>query len=386
MSANNTTHRPFFDGKLNGFWDSIKNSPYPLHYTLRWPWYFKNPSVRNHSGIKPKKDSCNFLEAGQKNDLKLLFAGDIMVLNGDKPPVLSPKLCNLISSSDLFIANLEAPLGKHKPVSDKKYAFRFHMPLEFLLNIQKQTGLPFQKWVLTNANNHSGDMGIDGFNTSIHLLEALGVHHVGHRDFTSPFRIIETQGLKIAVAGWTHWLNRDLNSTTQPVIDPSDIYRADINNFKQKNDIDFVIGLPHWEFEFQHFPKKKTRKSGERFSQIGFDLLVGSHPHVLQPYEIFDDKYCFYSLGNFCGLGVAKPVKIIPLLELNLAKSLETNAKTLISSFKIHYFYQRHHGDTISIVPLDEMSNDVKLLAESRINKVMERKNLQHKNKLRQAC
>ena len=386
MSANDTKHRPFFDGKLNGLWDSIKNSPYPLHYTLRWPWYFKNPSVRNHSGIKIKSDSFNTFVPIKKGDIKLLFAGDIMVLNGDKPPVLSPKLCNLISSSDLFIANLEAPLGNHKPVSDKKYAFRFHMPVEFLLNIQKQIGLPFKKWVLTNANNHSGDMGVDGFNTSIHLLEALGVNHVGHRDFTSPFRIIETQGIKIAVAGWTHWLNRDLNSTVQPVINPSDINHTDINRFKQENAVDFVIGLPHWEFEFQHFPKTNTRKSGIIFLQIGFDLLVGSHPHVLQPYEIFDDKYCFYSLGNFCGLGVAKPVKIIPLLELHLTKSMDTDTKTSISSFKIHYFYQHHHGDTISIVPLEEMSCDVKLAAETRINKVMERKDLQSDNRWRQAC
>lgn len=376
MNTKNTTHRPFFDGKFKGLWDSIKNSPYPLHYTLRWPWYFKNPSVRNHSGMQPNNDKYNIsisdcTDKGHENSLKLLFAGDIMVLNGDKAPVLCTELCDLISSSNLFIANLEAPLGDHKPVLDKKYAFRFHMPREFLLDIQQQIGLPFEQWVLTNANNHSGDMGIDGFNTSINLLESLGVNHVGHRDFTSPFRIIENNGFRISVAGWTHWLNRDLNTGIQPVITPSDIHNVDVNHFKQQNNLDFVIGLPHWEFEFQHFPRKGTRTLGKNFSEIGFDLLVGSHPHVLQPYERFSDTFCFYSLGNFCGLGVAKPVKIIPILELNLVKS--ENEEASVKNFSIHYFYQLHQGDSISIVPLEEVPCDVKSLAESRISKVMKR-------------
>jgi hypothetical protein len=373
MKTINNKHTPFADGKFKGLWDSIQNSPYPWHYTLRWPWYFKYPSTRNHSGLKPLPDQYGDNEPLKEptgEHLRLTFAGDIMVLNGDAPPILCEPLRKLIRDSDLFIANLEAPLGAHAPDPDKRNTFRFHMPQAFLENIQQQIGLDFSRWVLTNANNHSGDAGLEGFNQSISLLESFGVKHLGHKTFTNPFRIVEHNGFKLGFSGWTHWLNRDMCGQ-QPVLSGVDMNATSPSDFKTANELDFMIGLPHWEFEFQHFPRRKTRRLAQSFLSRGFDLLVGSHPHVLQPWELFNDKPCFYALGNFCGLGIARPVKIIPLLEVQLYRAAKSS-ETQIRSFQLHYFYQLHENNEIKIVPLKDIPPDLLQSATQQLSKVVQ--------------
>lgn len=371
MNNPKSKHTPFADGKFKGLFESIRNSPYPLHYTLRWPWFFKYPSLYRHSKIKSKPDVYGKAENGKIFDgVRLIFAGDIMVLNGDEPPVLCNELCELISGSDFFVANLEAPLGEQKSNPEKRNTFKFHMPKSFFDNIQKQIGLNYSRWVIGNANNHSGDAGVDGFNKSIEILNNLGVQHLGHRSYTDPFRIIRFKGFKLGFSAWTHWINRDMHSEQQPVISDCDMNEFSVSNYKKNCGLDFVVGLPHWEYEFQHFPRNKTRQLASRFMNNGFDILVGSHPHVMQPYEYFDSKLCFYSLGNFCGLGVAKPVKIIPLLEVHICRN-STTGSTYVKHFKYHYFYQLNNQMGVEIVPLKDISENLLRPAVERISKVI---------------
>ena len=74
---------------------------------------------------------------------------------------------------------------------------------------------------------------------------------------------------------------------------------------KKSYQLNSLIGLPHWEYEFQHFPKMKTRDIAKKLiDQMGFNLLLGAHPHTLQPMEWFQQGICLYSIGNFCGLGI----------------------------------------------------------------------------------
>ncbi len=297
--------------------------------------------------------------------IRLVVAGDIMVLNGDRVPQLCPELRGLIGSSDLFIANLETPVGLHARNPDKKYTFRFHMPKQVLMDIQAQTELPFDRWLLSNANNHSGDAGVDGFLESIRILDELGVRHLGYRSNDGAIKIIEHGNFRLGLMAWTQWLNRDVFENEQPVLTKADALGIRSGSKRDLN-LDFMIGLPHWEFEFQHFPGKKTRRQARNMLSSEFDLLLGSHPHVLQPYEKFGEKYCFYALGNFCGLGVAWPVKIIPILEITLGRGIDTR----IISFKLHYFHQVEHDNAIKIVPLMDMPTRVRSRALERISKV----------------
>lgn len=369
-----TQHRPFMDGKFKGLLDSIRHSPYPLHYTLRWPLYFYSPSARNRSGLKPlpaRFEHPNAASIPPDETVKLLFGGDIMVLNGDRPPSLCPALRNLIGASDLFVASLEAPIGAHDPQPDIRYTFKFHMPLAFLEAIRQQTDLPFDKWVLTTANNHAGDVGADGFEQSIRTLEDAGVRHVGLTGGDDPYRTISAKGMNLGFAAWTHWLNRDLGAANGALTTQHGIAERFAPTEKARAGVDFLIGLPHWEYEFQHFPQRSTRRLAKRLLAQGADLIVGSHPHVLQPYEKTGNGYCFYSLGNFCGLGIAWPAKIISLLEVHVARTGAKQAASIVR-FQLHHFYQLHRDDGIEIVAFDDVPESLRARAVKRVARVVD--------------
>ena len=357
------------DGKFRGVWETFRTSPYPLHYALRWPFYFQRPSVRNHTGLVSRSASLELHplpDSAGTDRATLLFAGDIMVLNGDAPPHLCDSLRRLIGRADLFVANLEAPLGAHAQRPDILYSFRFHMPFDFLAGIQRQVALPFRQWALTVANNHSGDAGPDGFSQSIDLLDSLQVNHVGWKP--GPLRrTVAVNGLRIGLVNWTHWENLPLQADAAVV--PYTTRDLGDRGLPGK-DVDFTIGLPHWEYEFQHFPRRETRRLAHRLLQDELDLIVGSHPHVLQPYEMLGDKLCFYSLGNFCGLGIAWPVKIITLLEAVLFRDGLTG-KTRLSRFQYHHFYQYHRDDEIFIVAFDDLPQEIRTRADNRIDAVI---------------
>ena len=99
-----------------------------------------------------------------------------------------------------------------------------------------------------------------------------------------------------------------------------------------------------------------------------FDLLLGSHTHVLQPCEWIGEAPCFYMLGNFCGLGIAWPVKIIPLLELEISRDAASGVA--VTAYRLHYFHQVDGEHETAIVPLSEMPPEVVERARARISKV----------------
>lgn len=66
-----------------------------------------------------------------------------------------------------------------------------------------------------------------------------------------------------------------------------------------KKQVDKVVLLPHWGYEFVTIPPYGVTQEAKLFIDAGADLIVGSHPHVLQGYEQYCGKYIFYSLGNF---------------------------------------------------------------------------------------
>lgn len=349
---------------------SLRNSPYPLHYTLRWPWYFHHPSVRNGSGLRPLPDrwrSDTAPERDRGDVLRLVVAGDIMVLNGDRTPVLCPELCRLVGSADYFVANLEAPVGAHAPDPDKRYTFLFHMARDVLLGIQAQLGLPFDRWLLGNANNHSADAGLDGFESSYAILDGLGVRHLGLDTDDGRLRVIEHAGMRIGVMAWTQWMNCQVAEVEDRVLWYDDARRLG-PEIKAREQLDLLVGMPHWDYEFQHFPARRTRAQARALVDAGFDLLLGSHTHVLQPCEWIGTAPCFYMLGNFCGLGIAWPVKIIPLLELEISRDAASGVA--VTAYRLHYFHQVDGERETAIMPLSEMPTAVVERARQRISKV----------------
>jgi len=323
--------------------------------------------------LTPKPIEYQFIDTNEGDYLRLIFFGDIMLTQKDMVPRLHPEVREVINSADYFIGNCEAPVGRHDLNPTSKYGLIYHMPKLFLTGIMEQLSLTPSQWILSVANNHAGDKGKEAFFTGVEVLHDIGVTPVGQfSNYDLPISIINTQhNLKFAVAAWTHWMNCEVFSESAGAGRIEHINRAQWSAVKSHYGIDLLVGLPHWEFEFQHFPKYKTRDTArDLIENSGFDLLVGAHPHTLQPLDWFTRGICAYSLGNFCGLGLAWPVRLVPLLETHIGCKEHNKGKIL--GYKLHYFVQINQNDRMDILPMDAVPELLKMKLLKRLKLVFQ--------------
>jgi poly-gamma-glutamate capsule biosynthesis protein CapA/YwtB (metallophosphatase superfamily) len=246
-------------------------------------------------------------------DLKLLFIGDIMghdsqiasAFNKDSGrydytdvfKYISP----LILEADIAIANLEVTLAG-PPY--KGYP-RFSSPVELAAAGQK-AGIG----VMVTANNHSVDRGLDGINRTISSLDSLGIMHTGtyrsvaEREAQVP-HIVEKNGFRLALLNYTYGTN-GISIPTPAVVDliDKDVMAADIDSAKAAC-VDGIIVFIHWGAEYDTLPGKSQIELAGWLKDKGVNLIIGSHPHVIQQMEIDSsevsggDRLVAYSLGNF---------------------------------------------------------------------------------------
>lgn len=345
-------------------------SPYPWHYNLRWPFYYRYPSIKQHIHLSKMPLKINCPRSNDKNFLKLLFCGDIMVMQGDVIPILHDKICQLISSADILIGNCEAPVGYHKRNPNAHYKFNFFMPSEYLAAIIKQTNLPASKWYLSTANNHTGDVNYQATLDNFQILKDMKITPLGRwQSNILPLTIFELKNVRFGIIAWTDWMNCEIF----PENDPGAFRRKHIENIdwlsvKKQLYLNRLIAFPHWEYEFQHYPHLSSQFFAKKLLlNQGVDLLVGVHTHTLQPVENFGNKLCFYNLGNFCGLGIAWPVRMVPLLEIYF--DLCTGN---FSGYHLHIFAQVNSDNRVDILPLTLAPAKLQLNIINRLNLLYE--------------
>jgi hypothetical protein len=241
--------------------------------------------------------------------LSLLFLGDIMQHDSQiadayhsNTGTYNYKPCfqyvePYIKGVDIAIGNLEVTLAG-KPY--KGYP-QFSAPDELAAGL-KDIGMD----VLVTANNHCVDRGRQGLERTIDLLDRFGILHTGtfktqtEKQKTYPL-ILEQTGFKIALLNYTYGTNG------MPVIKPNIVNMLDTGAMRkdlikaENLHPDVVIVFTHWGAEYQSLPSKREIEIAEWCFKHGADIVVGSHPHVVQPMEWRkqENRLLAYSLGNF---------------------------------------------------------------------------------------
>lgn len=153
------------------------------------------------------------------------------------------------------------------------------------------------------ANNHCCDRGARGIRKTIATLDTLGIVHTGafHNDeefIRNEILRVEHQGVKFAFVNYTYGTNGiptpkgcKVNRIDTMVIADA-LKRAVV-------DSDCVIAYMHWGNEYMRQPSRQQRKLAQFLHRNGADLVIGSHPHVIQPYVATEEQITIYSLGNF---------------------------------------------------------------------------------------
>lgn len=240
---------------------------------------------------------------------KILFVGDVMP-GGVLPyqdDFIDGSLLNHVSNFSCRIATLECALGnnggpfdpiKMKDKGKQNIVFSREPDLQILkkLNIN----------VVSLANNHAMDCGLDGLFKMKENLNSLGITSIGagaNLDEARRPAIIDIEGRKIAIIAFQ--LKVPKPWCFYPAADNSaGIYHVSVEDVCSyvrvlKNQFDYVVTMPHWGEEHSYMPTPMCLYCAKQILRAGADLIIGSHPHIINPVVSFNGKKCYFSLGNF---------------------------------------------------------------------------------------
>src|SRR3989344_4679912 len=189
-----------------------------------------------------------------------------------------------LASVDIVVANLEGPItstssvsATSKPGDEFNYTFTFPMSTARLL-------LHHRIGVVNLGNNHIENFGMSGVRSTIAALSDAGVSYFG-----DPLHATVAEGkvggVQLAFVNYNEF-GGDASTT--------------LSQIRNERALGFLpIVYTHWGIEYATTSSAYSRELAHSFVDAGAEMVVGSHPHVVQEHEIYAGKYIHYSLGNF---------------------------------------------------------------------------------------
>jgi len=263
-----------------------------------------NRPVSNHLP-SPTQDSS--LEKEEiDGHLTVAFVGDIMLDRGVKYSVnkkmggdyreLFVKVEDQLKGYDLLFGNLEGPVSDKGSDGGSLYSFRMDPKV---IPVLEEVGFD----IFSVANNHVFNWGQKAFTDTLERLSNAGIDYVGGGlDGPEAYqeKLVEVKGVKIAFLALSEFKDGAVSSTsTQPGI--ALIREAEIKDkvSRARAEADLVVVSFHFGEEYQTKPNDYQQKYAELAMDSGADLVIGSHPHVVQTVGRYKNAYIIYSLGNF---------------------------------------------------------------------------------------
>lgn len=222
-------------------------------------------------------------------------------------------------AADLAVANLEVTFGGTESGNYSGYPV-FNTP-DTLADAIKDSGLNF----LVTANNHAYDTGLYGLKRTAQVLKQKGIDFIGTRESTDApnYAVKEINGIKLGIANFTYetsgqvagrkYLNgaiiaeeaNDLiNSFSYDRIDEFYQDSADMISKMKSDGADYIVFYMHWGNEYKLSPDTWQKTIAQKLSNLGVNMIIGSHPHVIEPVELIRSEdgesttVCIYSVGN----------------------------------------------------------------------------------------
>ena len=262
----------------------------------------------------PGKRSVEVLQPEPTPDtISLMFIGDVM---SHGPQVDAARLANgtydyatcyrylapYIASADICIANMEVPLAGAPYTGYPQFSCPDAMMSQLF-----DAGVD----VFLTSNNHTCDKGAKGIRRTIHVMDSLGIPHVGTYLDSADFQqrnplIVEKNGFRIAVLNYTYGTNGipTPNPFIVNLLDSAAIAR-DVTRARELK-ADYIVVMPHWGIEYERHQNKAQAGYARYMYECGADMVVGGHPHVVQPITLENQnqqgvaqRITAYSLGNF---------------------------------------------------------------------------------------
>ena len=298
----------------------------------RYASLLSDPQRCREENVYPK-------ETADPNEISLVFAGDILFddqyaimakmrqRGGGIAQSISVELLEQMRSADIFMVNNEFPYtDRGEPVPDKTFTFRARPEYAGYLTDMGAD-------IVSLANNHAYDYGEVSLTDTLDVLDGIGMPHVGAgrnlQEASRPLYFVAND-MKIAILSATQIERMDNPSTKGATEDSPGVFRCrEIDLLLQrireaKENSDFVIVFIHWGTESTDEIDWAQEEQAPLIAEAGADLIIGAHPHVLQPIGYCGNVPVVYSLGNF--LFNSKPLDsclVKAVLNENGLKSLQ---------------------------------------------------------------
>ena len=275
-------------------------------------------------------------------------------------------LKDFVKDSDISIGNYETTTNPDLPVAGFP---RFNVPAAYLKDL-KETGFD----IVSTANNHSMDTELDGVFSTMEAAKEAGLDYVGSfKDKSDRILFKEVKGIKLAFLAYTYGCNgrENLIVPREEVenlcyLSDEDQIKKDIGRAKAQG-ADFVIVYPHWGIEYQSMPNEAQISLGRKMIDWGADLVIGNHPHVVEPVEIYQAEdgrkgLIAYALGNFISYQNYENNKDIRTehslsLEIDLEKDL-TSGNKKIANVKLHPIWVGTYYNDYGILIKNHLTED----------------------------
>lgn len=270
----------------------------------------KDKAVEIKDKVKDKVSDYKDDYKTKKNVVNITLAGDLLfeepfytaVSKGYSKDKYFSLVKDYFKDDDLSIANMEVVIGNSN-MKTSGTGYNFCAP-EYVGDLVSTVSFE----VLGTANNHSFDRGVDGINSTIdYFKDKTNIKTVGTRKNTddSFLLYVEKNNIKFGITAYTYGTNQKSNSNRSLI----NYYKDENGNLNKdqikkdieelKNNSDIVIVLMHWGQEFRYEPNKEQKELANYLSELGVDIVVGSHSHNISPIEKINNTLVYYSLGNF---------------------------------------------------------------------------------------
>lgn len=243
---------------------------------------------------------CNLRDRAE-DPFSLVAVGDVM-LGGRLTRVIAENdedypfagVRPLLRKAQILVGNLEGPFARVARRQERNFSYCVHPRLASALS---RAGFN----AMTLANNHLLDCGREGVLETLEVLEAVGVAPLGagrDRKAAHTPRIFEAGALRIGLLAY-YWNGRTAATGRLPgsAMDSRAELEEDIRELRSR--VDRVVTMFHWGVPYVREPAAEDRDKARFAVDCGADAVIGHHPHIVQPFEIWRDRPIFYSVGNF---------------------------------------------------------------------------------------
>jgi poly-gamma-glutamate synthesis protein (capsule biosynthesis protein) len=230
---------------------------------------------------------------------------------------------------------------------------RFNSPSEFGDNM---IDIGFN--MVSLANNHTMDQNESGILNSVAYWKTKNIVWNGQSDSEEERNAHiygEINNIKYAMLSYTmHTNGLPVPSGKSYLVNVFDKEKVKADIEAVKDNVDVLIVAMHWGEEYTHVPNANQRETAKFLADLGVDIIIGCHPHVIQPIEKIDNTIVYYSLGNFISNQGDENKRVGLIGTLDITKTVENgNSSISINNVggDLHYTYYTSAHSNYKVVP-----------------------------------